>query len=334
MEPDAKVLAIIVARIGDTLLVTPALRAIRQAIPDGHLTCLAHPKRAEVLRHLDFIDTLGTITKYTAFWQGRLGGKQWDYAVVYGHDQGLIQFALRVADQVVAFAPRNDFPNQALWKTVPPPVKPMHAVYERLLLAEALGISTDNPRLAYQVTQDEATQANSWLKQHLPPSAAPLIGLQLASFPSKAYRDWPTVNFVQLGRRILDTRPDTYFLILGGPDDKDVAEAVTKELAPHAQNIAGCFSLRESAALMHRLDLYIGLDTGPTHLAGALGIPMVAMYHCRHRGCHLAPLQHEHLHVIEHPATDAECSAQTAMSAIGVDQVLAGALEMLDRGSN
>ena len=49
------VLAIVVSRIGDTLLATPALRAIAGAWPDAKLTCLAHPKRAEVLRNLPFL---------------------------------------------------------------------------------------------------------------------------------------------------------------------------------------------------------------------------------------------------------------------------------------
>jgi len=69
------------------------------------------------------------------------------------------------------------------------------------------------------------------------------------------------------------------------------------------------------------LDLYVGVDTGPTHLAGALGIPMVALYHCRHRGSLLAPLDHPALTVIEHPAADADCTPQREMAEIGVDRV-------------
>jgi hypothetical protein len=48
---------------------------------------------------------------------------------------------------------------------------------------------------------------------------------------------------------------------------------------------------------------------------------MVALYHCRHRGTHLAPLGHERLAVIEHPATDANCTPSASMATITVDSV-------------
>ena len=92
---------------------------------------------------------------------------------------------------------------------------------------------------------------------------------------------------------------------------------------------AGKLSLRESGAVMQNLDLYIGVDTGPTHLAGALGVPMIGLYHCLHRGKWLAPREHPNLVVLEHPASDTECSAQRSMSEIGVDQVVPHALRLL-----
>src|SRR2546427_7395130 len=58
-----------VARIGDTLLATPAMRAIATAHPGCRITALAHPKRAEVLRGLSFVARVGGITKNTAPWR-------------------------------------------------------------------------------------------------------------------------------------------------------------------------------------------------------------------------------------------------------------------------
>jgi heptosyltransferase-3 len=81
---------------------------------------------------------------------------------------------------------------------------------------------------------------------------------------------------------------------------------------------------------MTQLQLYVGVDTGPTHLAGALRVPMVALYHCRHRGRYLAPLQHDRLRVLEHPASDAECGEARSMADIGVDQVWNAAESLLD----
>src|SRR5476651_1655818 len=68
LSPDARILVICVARVGDTLLATPALRALRAAVPRGSLTVLAHPKRRALLEHLPFIDHLGGIEKHSASW--------------------------------------------------------------------------------------------------------------------------------------------------------------------------------------------------------------------------------------------------------------------------
>ena len=100
------------------------------------------------------------------------------------------------------------------------------------------------------------------------------------------------------------------------------AEALAKALGSRCHSLAGKLSLRRTLALMAKLDLYVGVDTGPTHLAGALGIPMVAMYHCLHPGRYLAPLEHpRYLGVVEHPVDLDRASTSCMMDAIVVDTV-------------
>ena len=104
LASDARVLIVTVARIGDTLLATPVMRAARAAVPRGELTVLAHPDRLQVLRGLPFIDELRAITKHRARWLGWFGGRMHALAMVYGRDPALARFALRVATRAVAFA--------------------------------------------------------------------------------------------------------------------------------------------------------------------------------------------------------------------------------------
>ena len=329
---DARVVVICVARIGDTLLVTPVLRAIKAACPDGELTCLAHPKRLDILRGLTCIDRLAGITKKTARWRGWLGKKQWDYALVYGHDDALIQYALRSARHVVRFvtSDQRSLPHPSEI-TVTPPSTVIHAVDERLMLAEALGVHAKSRRLEYQTSVEEMAAAKAWLVRNVDDSDKRLVGLQIASFPTKAYRDWPVEHVIALCKKILDRYHDVHLLCLGGAEDVEKGQAVAAALAGRCTNIAGKLALRASSAVMAHLSLYIGVDTGPTHVAGALGIPMVALYHCRHRGLHLAPCEHPAaLAVIEHPHSDAQCSVESRMSDISVDEVWAAARQILD----
>ena len=83
---------------------------------------------------------------------------------------------------------------------------------------------------------------------------------------------------------------------------------------------------------MAGLDLYIGVDTGPTHIAGALGIPMVALYHSAYPGRNLAPLQHPACVVLEHPQTGKSAATTASMADIPVVVVLQAATDVLARG--
>ncbi len=344
IRPDADVLVIIVARIGDTLLVTPALRALKAAIPQGRLTVLAHPKRLEVLQHLPFIDVLEGITKTSAPARGWIAKSRYDVALVYGHDAALVRYALRVSDGVIAFRQRDAGLNRRLAHLVEEPAEPQHAVLHRLALLApldlpaagdlrlaSLGLAAGDLRLAYCATAEERAWAGLWLAAQVPPGR-PLIGLQMASFPTKAHRDWPLSSFQELIARIAATRADARFLLLG---DAAAAKKAAPLLAAYPQQVAlaaGRLSLRQSAAVMAELDLYIGVDTGPTHIAGALGIPMVALYHCAYPGRNLAPLQHPACVMIEHPLTGKTAATTASMADIPVVAVWQAATDLLARG--
>ena len=332
IAPDARVVVICVARIGDTLLSTPVLQAIKDACPDGEVTCLAHPKRLEILQGLSCIDRLAGITKKTAWWQGRLGAKRWDYALVYGRDDELEKYALRAAHRVIGFARAGGEGQSRLFHVaVAPSANIAHAVDERLMLAQALGIQARSKRLLYQISDPEMAAAARWIRHRIGSDGKRFIGLQFASFPTKAYRDWSVDNAIALGDKILQRYDDVKLLCLGGPADTQKGKAVAAALGTRCESIAGELSLRESSAVMARLSLYVGVDTGPTHVAGALGIPMVVLYHCRHRGRHLMPLEHPApIVVIEHSQTDEGCSTETPMSDISVDAVWAAVQRTLE----
>ena len=102
---------------------------------------------------------------------------------------------------------------------------------------------------------------------------------QVASFTTKSYRDWPIERFIELGRRLLAHNPNTWIIVFGDTESRAPAQALAEALGRNVVSAAGALDLRETAALIAQLHLYIGVDTGPTHLAGALGVPMVALYH-------------------------------------------------------
>jgi len=320
------ILVINVSRIGDTLLATPALRALATAWPQALITVLGHPKRVEIVRHLPFVAETGAITKHHAWLRGRLTGRRWDLALVYGFDRALVRYAQRVAARVVAFR-QGDAPLDAsLYRSAAHPGYPsLHLAEIPLLLTRALGVPDAGLRLAYRVTDAE----QAWARAALPQDAKPLVGFQVASFPTKAYRDWPLEHFAVLGERILARWPQAQLVLLGGAPERPRVVELARRFPARSKVFAGALSLRQSAALMSQLDLYVGVDTGPTHIMGALEPPMIALYHCHFPSRLFMPLERTRCYVIDHPRPPERCSPETPMSEIGVDTVWTRVCEAL-----
>ncbi len=319
-----KILAINVTRIGDTLLNTPALRAIANYFPNAELTCLGHAKRVEVLNGLPYLHKVGEIDKRNALFRARFGAfsrRAYDYAFVWGNDAALHRYALRAAKNVVAFAQQDAKLNQHFLHAAPAPaLYTRHGVAMQLALPLSVGIPAVGYALDYAVAASETAAARARLSRDAA-DATPLIGLQVASFPTKAYRDWPIAHFIDLAKRILEKYPRAKFVMFGGPDDVARIAPFQAALPNSTVVCAGQLSLRETVAVMNEIDLYVGVDTGPTHLFGALKKPMVAMYHPSLSSALYKPLAHRALYVVDHPLAGPNASSEIAMAEISVETV-------------
>lgn len=318
------ILVVNVSRIGDTLLATPAIRAIAKAWPTAAVDVLGHPNRVEVLRSLPFVRRVASISKTSAPFRGWLDqlAKPYQLAFVYGFDEALVSYALRIAKHVVAFRQTDERINAQLGTRVAAPAfQSDHAARLALALPAAVGVAPAGYRLSYVVTAAEHDWAASRLAADLPADHSPLIGLQVASFPTKAYRDWPIESFIELCGRIRARWPQAHFLVFGGSQERQRTEAVKARLGPAATVYAGQLSLRQTGALMSRLDLYIGVDTGPTHLMSAFDIPLVGLYHGFSRSELIAPLEHPCFFAVDHPQAGPNCSTEASMADISVDAV-------------
>jgi len=324
------ILIVNVTRIGDTLLNTPTIRAIATKFPNAAITCLGHAKRVEVLQNLPYLATVDKIDKKSAVWRGRIGvltGKSYDWAFVWGDDMALHRYALRVAKRVVANRQQDDTLNsQFFHAATAPALYTLHGVAMQLHLPRSVGIDTHNFKLDYVVTETEARTAKQRLAKDAG-NAKPLIGLQVASFATKAYRDWPITHFIELAKRIVTDYPKATFILFGGPDDIARIAPFRDALPDNTIVYAGALSLRETVAVMNEIDLYVGVDTGPTHLYGALGKPMVAMYHSSLPSALYAPCDHPALYVVDHPLAGKVAAGSGAeagtMADIGVETVWA-----------
>lgn len=324
-----KILIVNVTRIGDTLLATPAIRAIAQFFPNAAVTVLGHTKRVEVLEHIPYIHRVGGISKHSARWRGwrdALFEPEYDWAFVWRNDEALVRYALRKARRVVAHAQNDERINRRLAVAVPRVAdNTIHAVAWGLTIPQAANIPAAGYSLDYVVTADERARAQARLHAvfKLEIGEGPLVALQVASFPTKSYRDWPIENFVALAHRILAEHPRARFLLNGAAPDRSKIDDFVRAVGDCAHSFAGTLTLRESAAMMNCAALYVGVDTGPSHIFGALKKPMVVMYHPSLRSGLYKPLEAPALFAIDHIAAGPNASSTISMAEIGVDTVWA-----------
>lgn len=96
-----------------------------------------------------------------------------------------------------------------------------------------------------------------------------------ARWPTKC---WPAQNFAELVRLLAEKYPDMRFVVMGGADDKPRAETIFRAAPEHVLNLCGATSLPEMIEWLRRCDLMITNDTGPMHVAAALGTPLIALF--------------------------------------------------------
>ena len=323
-----KILIIIVSRIGDTLLTTPAIKSIANYYGDAEITVLGHPKRYKVLQYLPFVHCTGSISKNNAFWKGRFG-KIYDLAFVYGYDESLVLYALRVSKRTIAFKQGNSKIDDRLYKSVEfPTSKSMHFVDILMSLPKAINISATTKRLSLFLTKkDRIFAENILIENNL--NNKTLVGIQAVGFPTKSYRDWPIEYFSELCTKMINKNLNVHFLIYGGCDKKEKKKIswLFDSLMGHATSLIG-MPLRETAAVMSKTHLYLGVNTGPTHIMSTFDIPMIVLNHCLLKNSVYGALGHPHYFSIDHP-NDKKCSEDSAMSDIPVKTVLEAADSVL-----
>jgi lipopolysaccharide heptosyltransferase II len=95
-----------------------------------------------------------------------------------------------------------------------------------------------------------------------------------ARWPTKR---WPAEHFAELIRRLAVTRPGARFAILGSEDEQELGATISRA-APHCLDLTGRLSLPEMVEWLRLSELMIANDTGPLHVAAALGTPVFALY--------------------------------------------------------
>ena len=295
--------------LGDAVMSIPALQRLREAKPGAHLALLAPEKLAGLWQGQPFIDELILFSPDGGVWQTgrRLREKRFTTGLAFPNS---IRSALElwlggIARRVGLARPfRSLFLTEPVSPragarqmrkrsgaeirrlvargTAPAPIPASaHHVYDYLHLTAALGASLEPLAPQVTVSQEDVAAAAARLGLASARKDKPYLGINPGAEYGPAKR-WPAENFVATAIAV-SKATGCRWLVFGGPADREFAQAISTALVQKlpteaVTNLAGQTTLRELAGLLKLCRVLLTNDSGPMHLAAAVGTPVVVPF--------------------------------------------------------
>lgn len=280
--------------IGDVVMATPAVRALRQHFPNAELVAVGKPYVSDTLAGCPWFDHTvpfdGKGKREHRLWAvaKQLGRLNTDTAVLFPNSlRAAVAARLGGCRTVVGFG--RYFRDVLLTKRLYPvrgangKPKPVPAIDDYNRIVKLLGVHDPGHRMELFTTPtDELAADTAWnrLKLH---RFGSVVGLN----PGGAFgssKHWPTDHFADLARTLADRGAGV--LVLCGPSERDSAKViVAKSSHPAVTSLADePLSIGLTKAVVRRLTTLVTTDSGPRHFAAAFGVPVVTLFGPTHIG--------------------------------------------------
>jgi heptosyltransferase-3 len=269
-------------RIGDVLMTTPAVRAVRETYPDAHIVYLTEAPSDQIFRNSPLVNEVWAADRNSSLlgrWRLMQDVRRgrFDAVVDFFSNPGSAQLAwFSGAPLRVGFAFRGR--QWAYTEAIPPSRGLTYAAEDKLTLLEPLGIG---PRTGASLLPEiflpeepRAYAARTLAGMDVAPDD---LLVALCPVSRQPYKVWPAANFARIAD-ILIERYQAKILMIAGPGEEHFVDAVRAEMVHFALPALDAPNLLEMAALMERCHLFVGNDGGPRHFAIAVGTPTVAVF--------------------------------------------------------
>ena len=289
----SNILCVRLDSLGDVLMCTPAMRAVKQARPGCRLTLLTSASGAAAAPYIPEIDD---VFAFSAPWMksstvqaasagahliGLLAGFCFDGAIIFtSFSQSALPAALicQMAGIPARLAHSRENPYQLLtdWVAEPEPEKLVrHEVRRQLDLVASLGWSPDAARLSFDVMAADVDAVQCRLAELGIDHRQPFILMHPgASAPSRRYPSgqWTAVL------HDLEDRSALPVVLTGDANETGAVEGIMMGCGRRVHSLAGQLSLGELGAAISLASVVVCNNTGPAHMAAAIGTPLVDLY--------------------------------------------------------
>jgi len=344
--PDAasptKILIIRLRRIGDVVMTTPAVAVLRRAFPQAMITYLIEePFRRLVEGHPD-IDRVIALPERQKV--GELAAlvrrirKEGFDAVLDFHGGPRASFIAFFSGAKRKIGYETKYRRFIYDVKIPRgrPEGPVHSVENHLNLVRALGVeAAEAPRLKLPKAAEEEIRRidRIWKENHL--SGSKVVAVHIGA--GNRFRDWGAGNWAAL-TEMLGREDLVRVILVGGEDGREREKEIRAHTGEQPVPLAGRLNLAELGEVLGRVDLFIGPDSGPMHIAAAAGAPIVALFGPT-LPAHFAPWRAKAVLVEKsldcRPCRQRECAHQDFRCILGitVEDVLAAARQLLKTSS-
>lgn len=276
-----RVLIVRMSAMGDLIQTTPLPRAIKAAQPDAHVTWLAQSPFASLLEHNPHLDEI-IATPHRSLRPGDLLEAWWKIKrgefTVAVDPQGLLKSACATwmsgapwrigkeeAREVADFAYNHIIPER--WDQT-------YVSQRYLELCEPLGADRDDYIPEVFLVDEDFGPTNGLYDAEALDGPRPVVAL--APFAAEARKEWPPEYWVQLGD-LLTEELDAQVIIPGSAGEREKARGLGDQMKRPAIVFAGKTNMRQAAAFLQRVDLFVGGESGLTHMAFAVGTPLACI---------------------------------------------------------
>ncbi len=267
--------------LGDILFSFPLIRAIKRALPVAHVACAVVPRYGELIVNNPLIDEtihlhddrgLFSLWEKASFIR-RVRKKRFDACFVMKPSATKTRIAAMAGiPRRIGFAGKN----AGLTQEVDMPAGDAHRVDQLLVLASVLGEAGDDNAYEYFVSEENVRKADVFLNNSGGKNRPVTVMNPGGNWDPKR---WDRGNFAKLSRRLLDVYPDMEIMVIGAKKDERLAGGIVKEVRDErCRSVAGMTDLNTLAALLKLSALVISADSGPLHLASAVGADTIALF--------------------------------------------------------
>ena len=262
-------------RIGDAIYTLPLIEALKQQGKAAHITVFTEPQVAAIYEANPFIDDVRVFRKADFWWStlAALKAEPFDVCIVLHNafKYALLPFLARIPIRVGYI---KEGRGGLLTHKLPLPTTVIHRLEHNARLGDLLDINARGILPQIYLADEEAQRSQDLLK-HLGLVAGGYVVMVVGSISPT--RRWFHDRFAEVVKRVAVELKLTV-VIVGGPDDVEAGESVMHLSGGLARNLAGRTSLRETIWLMQSAKAMVTNDTGPMHVASAIGIPVVTWY--------------------------------------------------------